>query len=336
MPTWPSQSSTTTTPRPRTQTYGAFGGTRGSNPRQYIQNPETGEMEPDPNWTGRYGTHVPGTGIDAGNRRVGSVDYNAFGNLQNFLGQTGQQGADYLRSMGIEPSYNGRPLSEAMNAGPTRYDSFTETYGSGGRGQMLESRQAGMFDGGAQGTPAYGTNFAGSPFPQQGPLMNLPAARGGASGGAPGIGGGGGSVGGAGGLEEQLSNAYGGIIGQGGRSMSGADEALLANRTTDSLARATNDRITDARLDAVRRGDTSGSSLGSVENEIRARGASDQNRARNDIRLGLSQQAIGNLLQALGGAGGYIGNRREAEILLGQLQSQGGLGGGLQLLLGGG
>ena len=321
--------------------YGVFAGNRGGASAQYRTNPMTGEREIDPEWTGRYGTHVPGTAIDAGSRRIGSVNYGAVGGIQNFLGQTGQAGANYLRSLGAMPTVNGRPLDDDYGVGGTA-DALG---GIEKAGRDLPPLTPEQYRARAQNR-ARGLSSTGQPYAEGwGPDGYIGGAGGAAAGGSGGVGGaggiggagcgGGGSVGGAGGLEQSLSDAYQAIIGQGGHALDPTQENAQSQRAVDANNRATRDAIEASRLSAARRGvDPLGNP--DLESRISQRGAADAIKTRQDIGISQQQNAIQNLLQALGssGAGGYIGNRAQNEILLGQLAQQGSLG-NLSMILGG-
>ena len=97
----------------------------------------TMKFDADGTPTGTWGTHVPGTSIDAGSRRIGSVNYSALGGIQNFLASAGspqerQARANYLRSLGVMPSVNGVGLDATMQPGAV--------FNSSGSFQTGESR----------------------------------------------------------------------------------------------------------------------------------------------------------------------------------------------------
>ena len=140
-------------------------------------------------------------------------------------------------------------------------------------------------------------------------------------------------------------SAYARLIANGGSMLTPEQTAALRHRTTGAVARGTNDALEAARVNALRRGDFSGSTLGSREDQIMRAGASDVASAGLKFDTGQQQQNMQNLLAALGGAGGLYGQNlqnaaslRQLELLAGQLQGQGALGGsqaGLQYILGG-
>ncbi len=82
-------------------------------------------------------------------------------------------------------------------------------------------------------------------------------------------------------------------------------------------------------MDAIRRGDTSGSTVGSREDAIRMGGAAAQAKSAIGTRTALDQDAGNRLLSALGGATGMYGEElgnveslRQLALLQGQ-QGQG-------------
>lgn len=134
---------------------------------------------------------------------------------------------------------------------------------------------------------------------------------GGAAGGA-GAGGLAGAMGGAGGggfggaLDGAVSGAYQNIINNGGSLFNATERAGAINREGDTYARATNDALQSAREDAVRRGDTTGASLGTVEGRIRMEGAGRQANAQADREMAFKEADSSRLMGALGGATGLI------------------------------
>ena len=231
------------------------------------------------------------------------------------------------------PTYNGSGLDEiAAGRGPVQQ----WTSGNASPASDHAARTGG------QGTLAAGYSnpaFAGMPgFSASGAFGGGGAGGAGGGVGAGGVsavtsGGGGGSGASLGG---PIGDAYSRLIAQGGSPYSASQQARLANMATEPIARGTNDAIQAARMDAVRRGDTSGSSLGDVEGRIRTRGAADAGRARFAAETGMSQQALSNLLASLQGAGGYQNDQIRNEVLAGQLQAQAqsGMASGLNLLMG--
>lgn len=127
----------------------------------------------------------------------------------------------------------------------------------------------------------------------------LGGAVGGASGGASG-----GGFGGA--LGDAVGGAYQNIIANGGALGDAAGRSGVINRESATIARGTNDAIQSAREDAVRRGDTTGSTLGTVEGRIRAQGASNQADAAANRTMQMQEADFGRLSGALGGATGLI------------------------------
>ena len=283
--------------------------------------------------------------------RIGNVNYGAFASIQNML-KTNPQAAEYLRSMGIMPTYNGQSL-DTVN-GPQRQWSTSPTPASlhaastGGRGtpatpywQAVAANPNSPFRIDANGVPQSGNprgSAAGSGqyTPPQG--FNLLGAdnpmAGGGAGGFPsfGTGGGGGFGGAGGGLDGQIANAYSGLIGSGG-GIGGDLENHEVNSRRGSIDRGTRDAIEQARINAARRGDTSGSTLGDLEARIRARGSADSAEAEYSTRADVRRENMLRLLQSLGGATGFSSGMQRNQLLAGQLAGQSGSE-GLRLMLG--
>lgn len=322
----------TTAYRPNTANYkpgGAFGGgsqSGGGNGNSLFQGFGAQQQT-------NYGSQ------DLGSRRLdnSSVNWNAFANIGNALDQNPAM-AGYLRSMGAMPSYNGVALDQRTGPDSLVGKSYSAPGSSLYTHRQIQNRMTpgigGWMDGGSTGTPAMGgqwSSFGANPTTVARPAsapggFDLGQFGGGGSGGM-----GGGST--AGNLEAQIGGAYGNLISNGGSPYSAAQRAQLVAQSQDTVNRGTEDAIQSARLDAIRRGDTSGSTVGSREDAIRARGAADSSRARLGAETQLSSQALQGLLASLGGAGNYANKRAEIETILGQLAAQQN-GGGLNLMFG--
>lgn len=294
---------------------------------------------------------------DAGSRRVGSADLNAWGNLQQLL--TDNPGAAAgLRAQGLMPSYNGVSLDQVGRNGSTfgvapptgmhavnfsTYNPTAQLRPYGQNGTTPDPRSPTYGGGGATGGPS-GATGAARISPLASPLPGMPGGAGGA-GGAGGIGGGGGAMGPVPRtglpLEGGIEGAYMDVLGKKGNLFTPGEQAGLKATSAGTIGRGTNDAIQSARLDAIRRGDTSGSSLGSREDKIRAGGATAINQSNLATDIGLKREANSNLMGAAAGAQGMFGQQlgnikdlRQIELLKSQLAQSGGLNGGLNVLLG--
>lgn len=323
-----------------------------------------------------------GDNQNLGSRRLtnSSVNYSGLAGVNSWLGDPSDpqyaQKASYLQGMGINPTVNGRSLYD-LNRGAdvAGLNALTPYVSSGtfggmagsqnaqaqhdqdaylnarnfqhqntdGNGQlMVQALQPGYTDKmGRYHEPIYGdstgralTGTSNGQTYANGALM-------------PGGGAAGGSAGGAGDLGNDYGagSAYARLIANGGSMLTPEQTAALRHRTTGAVARGTNDALEAARVNALRRGDFSGSTLGSREDQIMRAGASDVANAGLRFDTGQQQQNMQNLLATLGGAGSLYNSNlsnaaslRQLELLAGQLQGQGALGGsqaGLQYILGG-
>lgn len=305
--------------------------------------------------------------VDRGSRTVGSTNWNAVGNISNYLSQlqgTPQydQAAAFLRSQGMMPSYNGVPLDQWMTSGGIRnpYGDFaaagpvTRQGPTGASAAPASQRLAGM--GGdysnAPSLPRSSVDLSGTVW---GPIQ---AAQNRSAGYTVGGGSAGGGTLGAGlgvpaagwdgasvaatpsPLESGLQSTYARLLKSGGSVLGPDIEQAQASRLQSGYARAGQDAIEAARLDAIRRGDTSGSSLGDVEARIRMQSADAGSRARLDLEAQQREANMRNLLAASSGAGGLLGQQfgrdadlRRLAIMLGALQ-QGGQTGALNFMVG--
>ena len=315
------------------------------------------------NWLGQYGTHVPGTNIDAGDRTLGSANYGAVAGLEQMLGANPSMIPSMHAQGMVPPSFWGK--LPAYYQGQYGNSGLGEFGGKGGGASSAprwsdlspeEQRMAGLYtnlqhgsanamtqmsqgggqqQGGPSGSNVNWGQFGGA---SGGGSTSMPRPTGGASslsfslGSAPGGGGSGGS------LQNAVTQGYLSMLGSGGSPFTHSQREQYLNRQGDTIARGTQDSIDSARLDAIRRGDTSGSSLGTTEANIRARGSADMADARLRGDMGLRDEASRRLLAALGGASGMVKDENQLMLLLGQLEAQqmnGGFGPGLEFHLGG-
>lgn len=275
---------------------------------------------------------------DAGSRRLqnSSVNWGGFNALNNYVNQpglsssAGAQRMAYLRSLGVNPTYNGQQLDRLH---PTTVN-VTNGYegssvGPGSAHSALTNVGAGPgFDG------VTDADLAARDAPRSATTVNDGAPGGGGYNWTSGLGGWEGGLGGnvpggstraatgGGGTGDPIQDAYARLIGSGGYANSASDRNAQEQQARDAANRATGDAVRAGRLDATRRGDTSLSSVGTNEGVIRQRGANMATQAGLAVRTGQSQQAQQNLLAALQGAGGYQGQQGSLQLMLAELQAQ--------------
>lgn len=220
------------------------------------------------------------------------------------------------------------------------YHSLTQNYGPGGPSagarQQAYNRIATANDAWDNGDNNAYAGFGRAAPPQSSAFRSLGAAGGaGASpttpsmgrtpgavpgvGGAPGAGIGGGS---GSGFMGQLQGHYARLIGQGGGILNPTQRAGLLNRTASTVNRGTSDSIQQARQDAARRGDTSGSTLGDTEARIRGQGAANAATTRANTDIQLSQADAANLQGLLQGGTGLAQAEGQLGIAGAQLSLQ--------------
>lgn len=214
---------------------------------------------------------------------------------------------------------------------------LTQHYGPGGppagARQQAYNRIATANDAWDNGDNNAYASFGRARPAQSSPLSNMNAQPGvggarpgvGGGGGVPGIGGAPGAGMGAGagsGFMGTLQGAYEKLINGGGGILNPSQRAGLLNRTASTVNRGTSDSIQQARMDAARRGDTSGSTLGDTEARIRGQGAANAATARADTDIALSTADANNLQGILQGASGLAQAQGQLGLAGAQLSIQ--------------
>lgn len=238
---------------------------------------------------------------------------------------TGTAGVDGGAAYGANGAYSGGPEHGHVIPHGTPYHAMAmgsqRAMGGGGTSASNILGRGSITMGGFTPTTGSTAVEGGGAFgarPGGGALGAIPQVTLGPGGfaGGPGAGGAG-----AGGLEGQVDSTLARLLGQGGSPYTASQRAGLVASQQDTVNRGTQDAIESARLDAARRG-VDPSSLGSVEGEIRGRGAANAAQARLGAETSLSRESMQNLMAIIGSANTTVRDRRAAEIALGALQAQ--------------
>lgn len=226
-------------------------------------------------------------------------------------------------SAGTDLMYQAASRGARMQSRPHYSVHTSQAYGSGaGRPVNSAMRQRAYNDiGQANASWDSGNNAAFAKFAPTGPTtagsMGRIAGQPGMGGAAPtGFGGGAPAAGGAArpgaaggastGFGGKLEGAYGKIIQNGGQILSPQEAAALTHSRQALVSRGTDNNIQSARMDAIRRGDTDGSSIGDTEARIRGAGTAMNERAVRDTKIELARENAAHLMNALGGGTGLM------------------------------
>lgn len=296
----------------------------------------------------------PQSSINGGSRTMGSVNWNAVAGIQNYLNTINpaqrQQGADYLRSQGLMPTYNGfqldrMPAQQTLGQ-PGGFDANAPGYfGSDGTyfvnqgngnyvSQAQAEAQVAAQNRGGGGAPTPETPWRGTP----GAPVSIPGGSlsfnansgidnygrgpyGGQDGGY-----GGGSSGATFPLEGRMEQSINGIL-DNPSPYSQQQTQMMRNRSTSGIDQQRMEAQRQAGADAARRG-LSPQEASANQSALGASYDRTRQGVQQDFELNNALASRQGLMQGLGAGQGLLGQQfgREADIMrylaiLGQTQA---------------